>query len=100
MKKILLTFLLSPLLGVGTLSAQTEAASDEALETVEPTTPQAQNDRTSDPSMDEKISVNFPDTSVAQILLNYERLTGKKLIKDMLLTGQNSSIVVAEPGKT
>ena len=97
MKKIFLTFLLSPLLGVGTLSAQTEAASDEALETVEPAPPQAQSERASDPSMDEKISVNFPETSIAQILLNYERLTGKRLIKDALLTGQNLSIVVAEP---
>ncbi len=62
-----------------------------------PALPGTSRDPSANPAFEEKISVNFPDTSITQILLNYERLTNKRLIKDANLAGQNISIVVAEP---
>ncbi|MEO7931891.1 MAG: secretin N-terminal domain-containing protein [Chthoniobacterales bacterium] len=101
MKKLILSFLFSPLILSGSLSAQNEVSGDVPPENVEPmATPISsvkKTDPNADPSMEDKISVNFPDTTLTQILLNYERLSGKRLIKDALLAGQNMSIVVAEP---
>ncbi len=99
MKKLILTFLLSPLFLSGQLSAQNEVTGDETPENIEPAnaTSVKKADPNADPGMEEKISVNFPDTTLSQILLNYERLSGKRLIKDVNLAGQNMSIVVAEP---
>ena len=97
MKKLLLPFLCNSILFLG-LNAQ-EVTGDVPPENIEPTVQQRANrpDGDSDPSMEEKISVNFPDTTLSQILLNYERLSGKRLIKDINLAGQTMSIVVAEP---
>ena len=101
MKKFLFTFLSVPLFLSTPLLAQSEEADEEPPEIIEPaaTVPSVVRniDPAANPSLDEKISVNFPDTSLSQILLNYERLSGKRLIKDVNLAGQNMSIVVAEP---
>lgn len=46
---------------------------------------------------EEKISIQFPHTSVAEVLTIYEKLTGKRLIRDSNLQGPELSILVADP---
>ena len=58
---------------------------------VSPSVPQ------SAPSNEETISIQFPHTSVAEVLTVYEKLTGKRLIRDSNLAGPELSIMVAEP---
>ncbi len=99
MKKRSLPFLLSLLLFPVPLPAQNEVVDDKPPASVEPLNPASPRPRdpNANPNLEQKISVNFPDTTLTQILLNYERLSGKRLIKDVNLAGQNMSIVVAEP---
>ena len=49
------------------------------------------------PSNEESISIQFPHTSVAEVLTVYEKLTGKRLIRDSNLAGPELSIMVADP---
>ncbi len=103
MKKILLPFLCNSLLFSAVVFGQEDAddnlptVDESAISTVRPAAVSPKMDVNANPAMEEKISVNFPDTTLSQILLNYERLSGKRLIKDVNLAGQNMSIVVAEP---
>ena len=49
------------------------------------------------PSNEETISIQFPHTSVAEVLTVYEKLTGKRLIRDSNLSGPELSIMVTDP---
>jgi type II secretory pathway component GspD/PulD (secretin) len=46
---------------------------------------------------EETISIQFPHTSVAEVLTVYEKLTGKRLIRDSNLAGPELSIMVTDP---
>lgn len=48
-------------------------------------------------SGEETISIQFPHTSVAEVLTIYEKLTGKRIIRDSNLAGPELSIMVADP---
>jgi len=48
-------------------------------------------------SSNETISIQFPHTSVAEVLTVYEKLTGKRIIRDSNLAGPELSIMVADP---
>jgi hypothetical protein len=48
-------------------------------------------------SNEETISIQFPRTSVAEVLTVYEKLTGKRLIRDSNLAGPELSIMVTDP---
>jgi len=98
--KIILTFLVSSLVLSSSLCAQEEPIPEADPANPEPVAepaPQPVADLNSNPDLEEKISVNFPDATLSQVLLNYEQLSGKRLIKDVGLVGQNISIVIAEP---
>ena len=45
----------------------------------------------------EKISVQFPHTSVMEVLALYEKLTGKRIIRDSNLAGPDLSIMITDP---
>ena len=62
-----------------------------------PSTPAAANASLPTPSAEEGISIQFPHTSVAEVLTVYEKLTGKRLIRDSNLAGPELSIMVADP---
>ena len=62
-----------------------------------PTTPAEANISLPTPSAEEGISIQFPHTSVAEVLTVYEKLTGKRLIRDSNLAGPELSIMVADP---
>ena len=74
---------------------------------VDPGTSQAQQDASPAlPSPDAKapgrppeetVSIQFPHTSVAEVLTLYEKLTGKRIIRDSNLAGPELSIMVADP---
>ena len=49
------------------------------------------------PPQEETVSIQFPHTSVAEVLTVYEKLTGKRLIRDSNLQGPELSIMVADP---
>jgi len=49
------------------------------------------------PPAQETISIQFPHTSVAEVLTVYEKLTGKRLIRDSNLAGPELSIMVTDP---
>lgn len=49
------------------------------------------------PPREETVSIQFPHTSVAEVLTVYEKLTGKRLIRDSNLQGPELSIMVADP---
>ncbi|MEY2907059.1 MAG: hypothetical protein RLZZ408_1530, partial [Verrucomicrobiota bacterium] len=49
------------------------------------------------PSNEGTISIQFPHTSVAEVLTVYEKLTGKRLIRDSNLSGPELSIMVTDP---
>ena len=49
------------------------------------------------PAQEETVSIQFPHTSVAEVLTVYEKLTGKHLIRDSNLQGPELSIMVADP---
>jgi len=46
---------------------------------------------------EEKVSIQFPHTSISEVLTIYEKLTGKRLIRDSNLQGPELSILVADP---
>ena len=46
-------------------------------------------------SPEQTVSIQFPHTSVNEVLMTYEKLTGKRLIRDSNLAGPELSIVVA-----
>lgn len=46
---------------------------------------------------EETVSIQFPHTSVAEVLTLYEKLTGKRIIRDSNLAGPELSIMVADP---
>jgi len=66
-----------------------------------PGTPSSPQDLPSVPqpttSSNETISIQFPHTSVAEVLTVYEKLTGKRIIRDSNLAGPELSIMVADP---
>jgi type II secretion system protein D len=43
------------------------------------------------------VSIQFPHTSVAEVLTVYEKLTGKRIIRDSNLAGPELSIMVSDP---
>ena len=49
------------------------------------------------PSSSDKVDIQFPRTSVFEVLSEYETLTGKKMIRDSNLAGPELSIMVKEP---
>lgn len=48
-------------------------------------------------NLNEKISMQFPHTSIMEILALYEKLTGKRIIRDSNLAGPELSIMIADP---
>ena len=48
-------------------------------------------------AIDESVSIQFPHTSVVEVLSLYEKLTGKRIIRDSNLAGPELSIMVADP---
>ncbi len=46
--------------------------------------------------LEEGVSIQFPHTSVTEVLMTYEKLTGKRLIRDSNLAGPELSIMVAD----
>jgi type II secretion system protein D len=48
-------------------------------------------------SPEEKVTIQFPHTSISEVLTIYEKLTGKHLIRDSNLQGPELSILVADP---
>jgi general secretion pathway protein D len=48
-------------------------------------------------SPEQSVSIQFPHTSVADVLTLYEKLTGKRIIRDSNLAGPEISILVANP---
>ena len=62
---------------------------------VTPTLPQPAP--TAPPSADEPVSITFPKNSVLDVISFYETLTGKRIIRDSNLAGQELSIIVAKP---
>lgn len=49
------------------------------------------------PSPPESVSITFPRNSVLDVISFYETLTGKRIIRDSNLAGQELSIMVAKP---
>ncbi|MFZ4774560.1 MAG: secretin N-terminal domain-containing protein [Terrimicrobiaceae bacterium] len=49
------------------------------------------------PASGDSVNIQFPRTSVFDILTTYEALTGKKLIRDSNLAGPEISIMVSQP---
>ncbi|MEI6416719.1 MAG: secretin N-terminal domain-containing protein, partial [Verrucomicrobiota bacterium] len=45
----------------------------------------------------EKISIQFPHTSILEALSLYEKLTGKRIIRDSNLAGPDLSLMIADP---
>jgi type II secretion system protein D len=61
-----------------------------------PATPSAATGDLATPSAEEGVSIQFPHTSVAEVLMTYEKLTGKRLVRDSNLAGPELSIMVAD----
>jgi type II secretion system protein D len=51
----------------------------------------------SSPRQSETVSITFPKNSVLDVISFYETLTGKRIIRDSNLAGQELSIMVAKP---
>lgn len=49
------------------------------------------------PNSDQKWTLTFPHTSVSEVLVTYEKLTGKRIIRDSNLQGPELSILVTDP---
>ena len=49
------------------------------------------------PISDQKWTLTFPHTSVSEVLVTYEKLTGKRILRDSNLQGPELSILVTEP---
>lgn len=48
-------------------------------------------------ALDDKIKIQFPHTSIQEVLALYEKLTGKRIIRDSNLTGPDLSVMIADP---
>ena len=46
---------------------------------------------------EEKISIQFPHTSILEALALYEKLTGKRIIRDSNLAGPDLSLMISDP---
>jgi type II secretion system protein D len=68
--------------------------SPEAPATAEESNPAT---RQPSPAPEEMVSIQFPHTSVAEVLTVYEKLTGKRIIRDSNLAGPELSIMVSDP---
>lgn len=68
--------------------------SPEAAVTAEERNPST---RQPSPAPEEMVSIQFPHTSVAEVLTVYEKLTGKRIIRDSNLAGPELSIMVSDP---
>ncbi len=63
-----------------------------------PVTPTLPQPTPSEPeAADEPVSLTFPKNSVLDVISLYESLTGKRIIRDSNLAGQELSILVAKP---
>ena len=52
---------------------------------------------TPSPSLDQPWTLTFPHTSVSEVLVTYEKLTGKRILRDSNLQGPELSIMVTDP---
>jgi len=89
--------LLLPLLlwGLGLMGATSRIIAQQPMENL-PATPSAATGDLATPSAEEGVSIQFPHTSVAEVLMTYEKLTGKRLVRDSNLAGPELSIMVAD----
>ena len=72
-------------------------SSDTQLSANLPASPAATSATRPNSPVEETVSIQFPHTSVAEVLTVYEKLTGKRLIRDSNLQGPELSIMVADP---
>ena len=91
MKRHLITLLPSLLLCAAPLGAQTP----QILPPGAPVTPTLAPP--APPRQPESVSITFPRNSVLDVISFYETLTGKRIIRDSNLAGQELSIMVAKP---
>ncbi|MCE9588697.1 MAG: hypothetical protein K8R57_10335 [Verrucomicrobia bacterium] len=90
------TFLLPLFLwGLGLMGTTSRIIAQQPIGNL-PATPPAATVNLSTPSAEEGVSIQFPHTSVAEVLMTYEKLTGKRLIRDSNLAGPELSIMVAD----
>ena len=92
--------LLSLALGLVSTAVLTAQEPQLAPPTVQAPSPAATALSTPSPGAhagEEKVSIQFPHTSVSEVLTIYEKLTGKRLIRDSNLQGPELSIMVADP---
>ena len=89
--------LLLPLLlwGLGLMGTTSRIIAQQPIANL-PATPSAATVALSTPSAEEGVSIQFPHTSVAEVLMTYEKLTGKRLVRDSNLAGPELSIMVAD----
>ena len=96
----LLTALLSLVAGLPLQAQLTPPAAPELPPTpaapTEDAAPQS-SEKASSPSPDQKWTLTFPHTSVSEVLVTYEKLTGKRIIRDSNLQGPELSILVTDP---
>ena len=96
----LLTALLSLVAGLPLQAQLTPPAAPELPPTpaapTEDAAPQS-SEKASSPSPDQKWTLTFPHTSVSEVLVTYEKLTGKRIIRDSNLQGPELSILVSDP---
>jgi type II secretion system protein D len=78
-----------------TPQAKPPVASPQVLPPGAPVTPSISPPQPKRPT--ENVSLTFPKNSVLDVLNFYETLTGKRIIRDSNLAGQELSIVVARP---
>jgi general secretion pathway protein D len=91
MKRHLITLISSLLLCAVPLGAQTP----QILPPGAPVTPTLAPP--APPRQPESVSITFPRNSVLDVISFYETLTGKRIIRDSNLAGQELSIMVAKP---
>jgi len=89
--------LLLPLLlwGLGLMGTTSRIVAQQPIENL-PATPSVAKGDLSTPPTEEGVSIQFPHTSVAEVLMTYEKLTGKRLVRDSNLAGPELSIMVAD----
>lgn len=83
------------LLATGSITAQESGLSVPIAPTNQQTAPSGAT--SANRQGEEKVSIQFPHTSVSEVLTIYEKLTGKRLIRDSNLQGPELSILVADP---
>lgn len=91
MKSHILPVILTLLLSAMPLGAQ----APQTLPPGAPVTPALPPPTSATPS--ESVSITFPRNSVLDVISFYETLTGKRIIRDSNLAGQELSIMVAKP---